>query len=392
MKKIGIFLNRDLKKNAGGPSGYLYNLKQGLENCSANIYFFTINFNETERQGQGKKKDKIKYNDIFGDLRLALSFALKGIKIKGKINSKIYNMDVIHVHSSEDLFALRAILKYKGKIVFTPHRPETLASEVINTQKLLHNTTYNYPFLKKICKFLEVYSYKYADAFIFPSPHARDIYKKFPGFVKYANKTPTKYVYTGTRDVNITASLEDYRYINKNEKTIFAFVGRHNYIKGYDLLVDVFTHIVKYNVEVICAGVISNIEHPKSNKWVELGYINNSNSLMKRADCIIIPNRNTYFDLIIVEALAVGAIIITSDTGGNIDIAKGTNGMILFESGNMESLNNAIEKFLHMSKDQKRMMRENNRRFYDENCSIDRFSRSYYRAITDLSKNIEERR
>lgn len=386
MKHIGIFLNRDLKMNAGGPSGYLYNLKLGLDEFENNIQFFT---KESSSNTAGTANVKIKkHSSVYSDFRLAISYILKGKKVKKKIDPQIYKMDCIHVHASEDLWALKAIIGYKGKIVFTPHRPETLANEVITTQQLLNDTTYSFPILKRVCNFIEAYSYKNADAFIFPSKGAAKIYEQFPGFEKYALNKPMEFVYTGTRDVNVTANIYDYAELKKDEKTMFVYVGRHNYIKGYDLLVDAFQHIDISKSKFICAGAQSNIVPPNSKDWIELGYIKNANSLMKAANCVVIPNRNTYFDLVIIEALSVGAIIITSATGGNVDLAKDTEGLILFESGKVESLNKAISTFLGLSDEEKIRMKNSNRMLYETRCSIECFAKAYNIAINKLAKII----
>lgn len=386
MKEIGIFINKELKKNAGGPSGYLYNLKIGLDKFDNNIEFFTIN-NATEKNTESTNKT-IKYNPIYLDCRLAISYLFKGIKTKKRINSDLYEMSCVHVHASEDLWVLKAIIGYKGKIIFTPHRPETLANEVVTTQQLLNDTKYKFPILRCVCNFIERYSYRNANAFIFPSKGAAKIYEKFPGFMDNIANKEMRFVYTGTRDVNENARIDDYGQLREDGKTVFTYVGRHNYIKGYDLLVDAFPCIESHDAKIVCAGAQSNIEAPKSKKWMELGYINNANSLMKTADCVIIPNRNTYFDLVIVEALAVGAIVITSNTGGNVDLAGETNGLLLFESGKIGSLNEAILRFLKLTDSEKKDMKNNNRKLYETKCSINCFAKAYNSIINELKESI----
>lgn len=386
MKEIGIFINKELKKNAGGPSGYLYNLKIGLDKFDNNIEFFTIN-NVAEKNTESTNKT-IKYNPIYLDCRLAISYLFKGIKTKKRINSDLYEMSCVHVHASEDLLALKAIIGYKGKIIFTPHRPETLANEVVTTQQLLNDTKYKFPILRCVCNFIERYSYRNANAFIFPSKGAAKIYEKFPGFMDNIANKEMRFVYTGTRDVNENARIDDYEQLRKDGKTVFAYVGRHNYIKGYDLLVDAFPCIESHDAKIVCAGAQSNIEAPKSKNWMELGYINNANSLMKTADCVIIPNRNTYFDLVIVEALAVGAIVITSNTGGNVDLASETNGLLLFESGKIDSLNESILRYLKLTDSEKKDMKNNNRKLYETKCSINCFAKTYNSIINELKESI----
>lgn len=387
MKEIGIFINKELKKNAGGPSGYLYNLKIGLDKFDNNIEFFTATNNTVKKDTESNCKT-IKYNPIYLDFRLAISYLFKGVKTKKRINSDLYKMSCVHVHASEDLWALKAIIGYKGKIIFTPHRPETLANEVVTTQQLINDTKYKFPILRYVCNFIEKYSYRNANAFIFPSKGAAKIYEKFPGFMDNVANKKIKFVYTGTLDVNENAQIGDYEQLREDGKTVFAYVGRHNYIKGYDLLVDAFPCIESHDAKIVCAGAQSNIEAKKSKNWMELGYINNANSLMKTADCVIIPNRNTYFDLVIVEALAVGAIVITSNTGGNVDLAGETNGILLFESGEIDSLNESILRFLNLTDSEKKNMKNNNRKLYETKCSIDYFAKAYNSIVNELRKSI----
>lgn len=395
MKKIGIFFNGKLKKNAGGPSGYLYNLKIGIENNNIPVDFIVSRSMPpvVDDKTSNNKSISIKMPMAVLDFRMALSFIFKGVKVRNHLKQLVNEYDFLHAHSSEDIFALKKLLKYKGKIVFTPHRPESLANEVIVTQKVMNNTKYPFPILRLTCRFLEVYSYKHADAFIFPSINAKEIYKLFPGFQKNSTGKPIQYVYTGTNDVGNLVECGKYRKLVDNYKKsakIISYVGRHNYIKGYDLLVETYERMNEANVFYLCAGAKSTLEYPLAENWIELGYIYDSNCLMKDSDIVVIPNRNTYFDLVIVEALSVGTIVITSNTGGNLDIAEEAQGLILFEAGNCDSLISKIEFVLKKDKGELDTMKESNRDFYKKYCKIERFAESYYTAIKSLVKSLEE--
>ena len=96
-------------------------------------------------------------------------------------------------------------------------------------------------------------------------------------------------------------------------------------IKGYDRLVKIYPELKQRGIEVVVAGGKGGIAYPLDSGWHELGYISDVPNLIHASDVIVIPNRNTYFDLIILEALSQGRIVISSNTGGNIDIAKETH-------------------------------------------------------------------
>lgn len=390
-KSFAIFLNRDLRKNAGGPSGYLFNLISGLEDNGISIDVYTNKPRVINRRE--KKNDKRTLLAlVYADARLAASLLFKGKKLKESIGKDIKNKEAIHVHASEDLFALRSMLGYRGKILFTPHRPETLADEIVTAQQLSNGTEFSFPILTIVCRYLEKYSYKHADAFIFPSEHARAIYEAFPGFQKYSHNKIVKYVYTGAPDRMQELDENDYRETIKikEQDDIVAYIGRHNYIKGYDLLVDAYQQIKKDNCVVVCAGATSSIVYPDDSGWIELGYINDALRLMRDASVVVIPNRNTYFDLVIIEALSAGAIVVTSDTGGNIDISKETKGLQLFKSGDMSSLVCAIERVLNMSIEERKEYRSMNRKIYEEKCSINRFAYNYWKAVNEICDSLSK--
>lgn len=86
--------------------------------------------------------------------------------------------------------------------------------------------------------------------------------------------------------------------------------------------------------------------------------------------------------------MAVGAIVITSNTGGNVDLAGETNGLLLFESGKIDSLNEAILRFLNLTDNEKRNMKTSNRNLYETKCSIDCFAKTYNSIVNELMESI----
>ena len=55
----------------------------------------------------------------------------------------------------------------------------------------------------------------------------------------------------------------------------------------------------------------------RDERWIEVGWTDEPHSLTNASDCLVVPNRQTYFDLVILEGLSLGIPIVTSMTGGN---------------------------------------------------------------------------
>ena len=386
MSNFAIFNSIGKGKNQGGPKGYIYNLLLGCEKIGTRVEFICESKNTNNSDKNNRKEHKYCISFIY-DLRVIAYFFKRGIRLKKNIKLKNREYKMLHVHCSEDVYYLRKFIKYKGKIIFTPHRPEELENEYINN--INKNIKGKHFIVKLLARYIEKESYKMCDAFIFPSKGAMEIYYNFPGFKKYGKNKIIKYVYTGVEKNEIKICKKRYRAdLNiENNDFVISYIGRHNKIKGYDLLTSISEDFIKNKIFCICAGNKDGVENIPNNKyWKELGYINNSEELMNASDVIVIPNRNTYFDLVIIEALSVGKIVITSNTGGNIDISEKTNGIILFDSSNEKDLLNKIIKVKALNIEEKKELENDNFKFYEKYCTLNAFAKNYIKIIDEFKK------
>lgn len=238
---------------------------------------------------------------------------------------------------------------------------------------------------------IENYAFMHSDGFIFPSEHSRDLYRAFPGFEKSINK-PTRFVKTGCVERVVTKDRAQYRREIGVDDDCFlvAYIGRHNTIKGYDLLIEAFDQLKDdQRLRFVCAGAPSTLlSCPQSTNWIELGYINDAYNLMNAADILVVPNRSTYYDLVIVEALSHGTIVLTTPTGGNIDIAPFTKGMLLMDECSTDSLVAGIRKASNYEDCELAKMGAENRLFYDRYGSLSSFAINYEEAIVSLEEEL----
>lgn len=380
---FAIVHHTDVSAAAGGPPGYLYNLFCGFSDNKPDF----IHLAGGGQRDRGKQKKSvgnlIRRNQT---LRIILFYMKQGIAYRRELMEKINTYKMIHVHTSESAVYVRAFCKYKGHLIFTPHRPETLSKEIIAG---LPDKKHKYLILNLFLNTIEKLSYKYCDAFIFPSRGAAHIYKRFPGYVKYGMSNPHEYVYTGIRKKEVTIGRETYREKLGIARDTFliAYIGRHSSIKGYDRLVGIYPRLRDYDIEVAAAGKISDIEFPKDKGWHELGYITDSQNLINAADLVVAPNRDTYFDLIILEALAQGKRVITSNTGGSNDIAKDTSALDLFDNEDESDLLTKILEAKDLDKQKVYQMENDGISFCRERCGVDRFADNYLKCVQRLYRS-----
>lgn len=378
-----IFCPRGIRSNAGGPAGYVFNLREGLDIINAECTVIApeipvLSNTETDRQ-----------MGAFPELRAVAHFFKLGIQTKRKYRG-IKFTDLVHVHSVSDVFYLKAMLGYGGKIILTPHCPEETWREKENSLNAKLGVAHLRLLIRALYLFVERYAYNHANGFIFPSPNAEEIYLSFPGFIQNKAK-PTRYVITGCPDCRFEYDVNQLRSkfsVQANEFVI-AYIGRHNRVKGYDLLVDAFPLFCNEAVRVICAGALGDIHHPASSSWVELGYIKNTDELMEACDVLVVPNRSAYFDLVIIEALSHGTIVVTSKTGGTKDIANRSDGIVCVEDISAKALANAVLSVRSLSKEEILRMKNDNRRLYEKECSLEAFATNYINAVTSLRDELQ---
>jgi glycosyltransferase involved in cell wall biosynthesis len=149
-----------------------------------------------------------------------------------------------------------------------------------------------------------------------------------------------------------------------NSKAInFLFCSRVLESKGVGLLVKACDHIVSkgLNINLTIAGPIDEddngcidikeIEKWKSSKHIKfVGEVEDSRILLKESDCVVLPS---YYSegtpKILLEAGAMGRVIITTDMPGCRDVVSNDNGFLV-QPRSLESLTDALLKVCNSSK------------------------------------------
>lgn len=177
-------------------------------------------------------------------------------------------------------------------------------------------------------------------------------------------------------------NLEHFRPLSREKlsnKMVFLMIARLLYDKGYREYVEA-AHLIKCkypDCEFQLLGSV-DIEYPNhvSKEQVlkdseggciqYLGYSSNVIRYIQYADCIVLPSYHEGLSRVLMEAIAMGKPVITTDIPGCREaVENGKNGFLVLPQ-NVMSLTEGIEKFVNVSPELRDEMGRNSRRRAEE--------------------------
>jgi len=374
-----IFRSRNSIKSAGGPAGYLYNLNEGLINIGCDDIVFLP---------ESKKQEKERIKKIIPQKFLNFRDAyLLTQRSKVRINTpvELSNYELIHFHSTDELYQCRYDLQnYKGVVVLTSHSPCARHIELLNTL----SQTEKKIFSKKLesLEKIDLYAFKRADYIIFPCKEAEEpYYNTWMDYRSIRIEEKYRYLPTGIKQCFSTINKSQIRekYGIPQDAFIICYVGRHNYIKGYDFLKEIGSELINENIYFLIAGKEEPLQGLNNDHWIEIGWTSDPHSIISAADMFLLPNRETYFDLIMLEVLSLGQIVVASKTGGNKFFLKyNSDGIRLFET--KKQAIDLIKYFKDMEKCKKDELCRTNLKLFKDFFNDKKFAENYVQLINSL--------
>lgn len=377
-----IYFEENKLRASGGPAGYLYNLREELRLLDNQEIVFLPSSNTVF----DKEKAKGRIPKRLVDLRKALRFTRMHREIDiPPVDLNQY--DTVHFHRTDDLYRCRKALEsYQGKVVLTSHTPCVRFQELIDMlnpkdAKLFAKQLKN---LEKI----DEYAFQRADYVVFPCEEAEEPYyhtwQKY-GEIRQAEKY--RYLPTGIKPCKAKVSSEDIRkkYGIPQDAFVVCYVGRHNEIKGYDLVKEAAEKLLVQdsNVYFIIAGKEEPMSGLQHERWIEVGWTNDPHSIISAADVFLLPNRETYFDLIMLEVLSLGQVVITSKTGGNKFFEKfHSEGIKLYSQE--DEISGFIQSVMGADKNERDRMGLENKKLFDQEFTVSTFTRRYIKLLKSL--------
>lgn len=373
----------DRLKPKGGPAGYLYNLKQGLEENNTKGFEFLPSI--------GDSVESITFLQRIVPRRIKELRRLRNLIClpdRTEAPSVSYeNYTSVHFHSTEDLYLHRKALEdYSGKVILTSHSPCAYHQELIsrlNQKDVLRNEA----ILKRL-EDIDEYAFKRADWIIFPCREAEEPYfHTWKRYEKIRDASKIEYCPSGTKRCIAREPKKEVRcrFGIPDSAFVISYVGRHNEIKGYSDLVDVAPRLLSIdnNIWILVAGKESPLSAPSHPRWIEAGWTDDPHSIIAAADLFVLPNRETYFDLVMLEALSLGQIVAATATGGNRYFEKyRMSGIMLYDGA--DQLVSRIEEVRRQKTSVLTFWREENRRLFESDFSCRAFAERYSNLIDSI--------
>lgn len=389
-KEILIYLYKSQLRPTGGPLGYNYNLmtQLRLKNCK-NIHFIdsSNNIDSVNRRINNIKWKWLK--DFFTILKSIYkkTQTLYGFNHKAVVNLNKY--DIVHFHSTMDMFNAKDDLKnYKGKVVLTTHSPTLFSKEVYDKLSTFEKKYLS--FLYKDLIKIDLYAFGRADYLIFPCEDAEEpYYHNWNGYSQYKeqNKAKYRYLLTGINPCYPQIDKKEIRrkYNIPTSAFVLCYVGRHNEIKGYDTLLQIGKLLLDKheNLYILVAGKeepMKGLIHPR---WIEVGWTNDPYSIINACDTFLLPNKETYFDLVMLEVLSLGKIVVTSRTGGNKFFEKlKAKGIKIYN--NPEEAISQVEGLMKEPIHNREILEKSNQDIYQHFFTASTFATNYIELINSL--------
>ncbi len=391
-KKIDniVFFGENVDIRAGGPSGYIANLERAISesNIPNNIVFINATtlarwIKNIERLGR-MLCFCIPVKHVRHNMRQNIVKYLTQCVFSRTLDK--YDFQTITVHSIYDVLFIKKYLKSRNlsaKVLQMSHSPQPPAEEMYDRDMAnnIPNADVRYVMAQKT----ERDAFSAADMYIFPSPESVECYSGARGYFNELLKTrPIKYVRTGCQPLQTDKTRDEMRK-KYNIKTpyVITYIGRHNKIKGYDTLQQIAKQILdkRDDITFLVGGRMGDIAPLKHPRWIELGQINPA-EVLAATDIFILPNRQTYFDLILLEVLSTGTQVIASNTGGNKTVYADTGIITLYndEEDAVRKIIQGLDSFVAGQRTNK----ETIQKAWSDHYSPTQFAKNYIYMIREV--------
>lgn len=395
--KVLIYFNKNELAPTGGPKGYLYNLYNELVNENIDcIDFLDIDITNNESiktkiQNKIPKRVKRIIKKVAGKSEYNyIKIFLSNSKRESVVDLNKY--DIVHFQSAMSMYNTQDSLKnYKGLVLLTSHSPKAAFKEIIEDdipmdEYLKHKKDYD-----KL-EIIDEYAYNRADYILFPTKEAEEC--KFNSWDKYKkihDDNSEKFIYLPTGIIPVTIyedkNIIKNRYNIPQDAFVISYIGRHNETKGYDQLKLIGEKILEKipNAYFLIGGKEEPLKGIDNDRWIEVGWTNRPHDLVNASDLFVLPNKETYFDLVLLEVLSVGKPVVMTNTGGNKYFEKfKESAMYYYEYGNIDE---AVSIISDLQKKDLSTLGEINKKILENNFTIEIFTKKYIDLLETLNKN-----
>ena len=414
MRRV-LFLPSKPNKRAGGPTGYVGYLQTGLEALSVNNIDIKYPLAGHDARNTERIIARKIYNfgkDVVKAYLPSLWIAMKKQRylqharkfadfVEKVLAEATYSL--AHFHGTSDFFAFVQFGTKKNRQTLTiltshspvpPHKELTYyllqGMDLYGSKRLISSNTKS-TLLGKVEKFYEtidLQAFEQADYLVFPCEEALEGYLKWAPFENIISTKKVAYVLSGVESMSFKLTPDEVRekYSIPRNAFIVSYVGRHDSFKGYDILQQAAEWVWKKNKNIwfLIGGKEWPIKGLHNDNWIEVGWTDDPGSLINASDVFVLPNRETFFDLILLEVLSLGKPVLASRTGGNKYVARQSEGVILFDL-HPEDLG---EKLLQLATERDFLAKvgQMNKATYEKYYTVELFAKRYVELYDSIER------
>ncbi len=389
-------------QNTGGPSGYLYNIHEYLKeynNDSVDFYSDVIGEVANNQNSATASKSirqrmlslllKRKIPAYFIQLK---HFYFTQKELSAKEKEMLSKYDYVHVHTMQSLVHYFLVQNVSAKIIFTTHCPEPCFDEVSASYGMSwfanHLPFFRGYFLKRECNII-----RKANLVMFPVKEAIAPYVvKSKQYERLFSDIENRIFYVPTAlypadKIETSFNPVEKENIPQNSLKV-CYIGRHNQIKGYDIVKEMAELVwkrVDETIHFIIGGKESPLYGLQDCRWHELGWVKTV-EVLNNVDLFILPNRQTYFDLVLLEVLRQGKPCVISDTGGNRWFKQhNLKGISTFDVNNIETVIPIFKKMIDLKRQGGLYdLEQEITKFFSNHFTVKAYLETYLKALSDF--------
>jgi glycosyltransferase involved in cell wall biosynthesis len=331
-KNVLVFFPHPLHPSSGGAYSYLFQLRKAFPEGDVKLCFLHELLGLDEEKVARKQKPvkwkivlrKLLPRKVIYSRRISRyvdeMYSEAVVTGAGTLDYSPY--DAIHFHETVDLWRCRRFLaEFKGKIILTSHSPKPYHLELLEDVFGLQKHSISRRAYKKL-EVIDRVAFSFADIVVSPSAESLEDYgTSWEPFASLVKKKKLVFLPTGIDVPNTTRHAAEVRqqWDIPHDAFVVCFNGRHQPVKGYDILVAAASILLPENPQLTFlvtgkADDPQSITHPR---WVQTGWTSHPQDILNASDLVVVPNRQTFFDLNVLQALALGKPVLLSETGGN---------------------------------------------------------------------------
>lgn len=365
INKVLIFGRYPQNMNVGGPMGFYAQNLQGFSGKYFDTSEYHIHYPKWFLYARKLVGPKLLPIDrlIKRDLKLAripekLPFKdwLKETILTFKY-STASDYAFLYFHDLYTYSAVKHLIKPHQKVIFQPHSPEHISKETryFSDDREVHEW----------CLKMEQETFSEIEHFVFPHEGAREIYEDL-----LPENSTSHYILSGCKPKLASAPKE----MDKT-KINLLFIGRRNAIKGYDIIIKAFEKAYSKNKDLRLYLLGNRNEEEEIEGVIDVGFSTEPENWLAGCDYLLNLNRQSYFDLILMETLSVGTpIILHPNQGHSYFLHNSSSGIKLVPNLEVDSLATSFENLSKPSSEN----RAENKKMY-----LETFTDVLYRERVD---------